>query len=224
MLWRVDLANATVFLDFDGTISRRDIGVVLLEQVGAPEWRQLDHLYGSGQIGSRECMVRQFEMLRGEPQELLDIARSVSLDPAAPSLVRALQDAGAEVVVVSDGFGFYVEPLLREAGITVPVLTNAVAWSARAMQFPHEDRCCPCSTCGTCKQAPIRDARAQQRTTVFVGDGISDRKAALLADVLYATDRLADWCDDADVPYTPFWELDDVARSLLGMSVLGDGR
>jgi 2,3-diketo-5-methylthio-1-phosphopentane phosphatase len=220
----MDLANATVYLDFDGTISRRDIGVVLLEQAGTPEWRDLDDQYARGEIGSRECMVRQFGMLRGDPDELLTIARSVPLDPAALPLIRALQDVGADVAVVSDGFGFYVEPLLRDAGISLPVLTNAVDWTARAMQFPNEDRCCPCSTCGTCKQAPIRDAQAQQRTTIFVGDGISDRKAALLADVLYATGRLADWCDDAGVPYTPFWELDDVARSLLGMSVLGDGR
>jgi 2,3-diketo-5-methylthio-1-phosphopentane phosphatase len=220
----MDLANATVYLDFDGTISRRDIGVVLLEQAGTPEWRDLDDQYARGEIGSRECMVRQFGMLRGDPDELLAIARSVPLDPGALPLIRALQDVGADVAVVSDGFGFYVEPLLRDAGISLPVLTNAVDWTARAMQFPNEDRCCPCSTCGTCKQAPIRDAQAQQRTTIFVGDGISDRKAALLADVLYATGHLADWCDDAGVPYTPFWELDDVARSLLGMSVLGDGR
>ena len=51
---------------------------------------------------------------------------------------------------------------------------------------------------------------------MLVGDGASDRKAALLADVLFAKDDLAEWCDEAGVDYRPFRSLDDVARALLG--------
>ena len=70
--------------------------------------------------------------------------------------------------------------------LDVPVLTNAVDWTTGRLEFPHEDRCCACSSCGVCKQAPIKDARHAGRTTVLVGDGASDYKAALLADVVFA--------------------------------------
>ena len=100
--------------------------------------------------------------------------------------------AGAEITVVSDGFGFYVEEACAPLGLEV--LTNAVDFSTRELRFPHEDRCCPCSTCGVCKQAPIKDAKYRGQTTVLIGDGASDRKAALLADVVFAKDSLADWC------------------------------
>ena len=46
----------------------------------------------------------------------------------------------------------------------------------------------------------------------MVGDGASDQKAALLADVLFAKDGLARWCDRAGVPYHPFATLADVQR------------
>ena len=53
-------------------------------------------------------------------------------------------------------------------------------------------------------------------TTVLVGDGASDQKAALLVDVLFAKDGLARWCDLAGVPYHPFTTLADVHAALLG--------
>ena len=46
----------------------------------------------------------------------------------------------------------------------LPVLTNAVDWARGALKFPNLDRCCACSSCGTCKQAPIKEARRRGRT------------------------------------------------------------
>jgi 2-hydroxy-3-keto-5-methylthiopentenyl-1-phosphate phosphatase len=49
---------------------------------------------------------------------------------------------------------------------------------------------------------------------VFVGDGLSDRKAALLADALFAKRNLAEWCDEVGQPFRPFANLADVQESL----------
>ena len=65
-----------------------------------------------------------------------------------------------------------------------------------------------------CKQAPIKDAKYRGQTTVLIGDGASDRKAALLADVVFAKDALATWCDAFGVDYIPFETLADVQRVL----------
>jgi 2-hydroxy-3-keto-5-methylthiopentenyl-1-phosphate phosphatase len=95
------------------------------------------------------------------------------------------------------------------------VLTNHVDWATGRLEFPHEDRCCPCSTCGVCKQAPIKEARHAGRTAVLVGDGTSDRKAALLADLVFAKGRLAQWCAREEVPHRRFGTLADVQAALL---------
>ena len=52
------------------------------------------------------------------------------------------------------------------------------------------------------------------RTTVLIGDGASDRHAALVADAVFAKDSLAAWCDSEGVAYMPFDGLDDVRRVL----------
>jgi 2,3-diketo-5-methylthio-1-phosphopentane phosphatase len=211
----LDLARTSVFLDFDGTISTADVGMHLLERTAPHDaWRALHEQYERGQIGSRECIDDQWALVEGSEAELRAFAAEVTIDPGFGPLVAALRSAGAELTVVSDGFGFYVHDVCAPYGLDV--LTNAVDFESRELLFPHEDRCCACSSCGVCKQAPIKDARYQGRTTVLIGDGASDRKAALLADVVFAKGPLASWCGQFGVPCHRFETLADVQRALFG--------
>jgi 2-hydroxy-3-keto-5-methylthiopentenyl-1-phosphate phosphatase len=210
--FEVPLARAHVFFDFDGTLTPVDVGTHLLDRFAPTTWRASEVRYDRGEIGSRECLVDQWSLLPLDRDRLREAAAEVPLDPAFSPLLEALRASGARVTVVSDGFGFHVEDRLGPLG--VEVLTNAVDWATGELTFPHTDRCCPCSTCGTCKQAPLKDARSDGRVTVFVGDGTSDRKAALLADVLFAKGALAAWCDERDVEFTSFRTIADVHAEL----------
>ena len=189
----LELSRTAVFVDFDGTVSDADTGAHLLERLAAPGWREVGEAYKRGEIGSRECLLDEWDLLPRDEQLLRSVAREVPIDPGAGPLLDALRGAGAEVTMVSDGFGIRADEVARELG--VPLLSNAADWSTGRLEFPHEDRCCACSSCGTCKQAPIKDARHRGLTTVLIGDGASDRKAALLADVVFAKGSLAAWCE-----------------------------
>lgn len=208
----LDLARTSVFLDFDGTISTVDVGVHVLTKAAPPEWRAIDEQFRHGVIDSRECILDEWDLVEGDEATLRAIAAEVTLDPGVGPLVDALRAAGAELTVVSDGFGFYVEDAVQPFGLDV--LTNAVDFSTRRLEFPHEDQCCPCASCGTCKQAPIKDAAYRGRSTMLVGDGASDRKAALLADVVFAKDALATWCGAFGVEFVAFETLGDVHQVL----------
>ena len=210
----LDLSSASVFLDFDGTVTLADTGVHALERLASDEWREISAAYSRDEIGSRECLLDEWALLPNDEDRVRAVVDEVPIDPGARPLVEALHVAGAEVTIVSDGFGIGVDDVATELG--VPALSNRVDWGTGRLEFPHEDRCCPCSTCGTCKQAPIKDARRRGRLTVLVGDGTSDRKAALLAAVVFAKGSLADWCDDAGVEHRRFDTLADVRRMLLG--------
>lgn len=210
----LDFSRTSVFLDFDGTISTVDVGMHLLGRAAAEEWWELHEQFERGEIGSRECIFDQWALVEGDEATLRAIAAEVEVDPGFVPLVEALRGAGAELTVVSDGFGFYVDDVCAPHGIEV--LTNAVDFTSRELLFPHEDRCCPCSSCGVCKQAPIKDAQYRGQTAVLIGDGASDRKAALLADVVFAKGSLASWCAAFGVECIPFDTLADVQRVLFG--------
>ena len=50
--------------------------------------------------------------------------------------------------------------------------------------------------------------------TVFIGDGMSDRYAATCADVVFAKDKLAAFCENASIPYAPYDTLAAVATGV----------
>lgn len=208
----LDLSRASVYLDFDGTVTVADTGVHVLERLAPPEWREISDAYARGEIGSRECLIDEWDLVPRDEALVRAVVAEVGLDPGARSLIDALRAADAEVTIVSDGFGITVDEVGAELG--VDVLSNRIDWTTGNLEFPHEDRCCPCSTCGTCKQAPIKDASRRGRITVLVGDGTSDRKAALLADVVFAKGALASWCEIAGVEHERFERLADVQHAL----------
>lgn len=208
----MELSNASVFLDFDGTITTVDTGVHLLDTLAPPDWREVEALYKAGKIGSRECMSRQWEMLPADRAAIEAAVREVPLDQDFELLVDHLRTSGAEVIIVSDGYGFRAEEVGRHSG--VPVLTNGIDWDRFAVVFPVVEPGCPCGLCGTCKRAPIEEARRRGRLTVLVGDGASDARAAEVADVVFAKDELARFCRQAGIPYRPFRTLGDVVTAM----------
>ncbi|HEY7948992.1 MAG TPA: HAD-IB family phosphatase [Acidimicrobiales bacterium] len=209
----LDLSSTSVFFDFDGTIALGDTGVHLMNRLAGDSWHDIETLYTSGEIGSRECLTRQWALLPTHDEaRLRSVSAEIPIDDHFEPLVEALLDAGAEVSIVSDGFGFVATDVGESMGITVRTAT--VDWATGTLAFPGADDSCPCARCGTCKLTPLRDAAGRGRTTVFAGDGTSDRLAAPLADVLFATDQLARWCDLNNVAYHPFLSLGEVAVAL----------
>jgi 2-hydroxy-3-keto-5-methylthiopentenyl-1-phosphate phosphatase len=210
---RNNLGTTSVFLDFDGTISTTDIGVHLMNRLVDDSWLEIEDLYERRLIGSRECMRREWSLLPSTDETLLrSVAAEVAIDPDVSTLSAGLLRAGAEVTVVSDGFGFYVSDALSH--LSLAVQTATVDWATGSLIFPFDNSSCPCSECGTCKRLPVQEAASRGRTTVFVGDGSSDRHVAPLVDRLYAKDALASWCHANDVAYRSFTTLGDVVRDL----------
>lgn len=190
----------SVFLDFDTVVSSEHVGEYLLDRLAPGRWRdEVAEPIQQGWIGGRIVSEQQWRLLPQNRTLLTSVASEVPLDPGFGPLVGRLRAAGAEVTVVSDGFGFYVGRAC--APFDVHVLANTVDFTQGTLEYPYLDRCCSCLTCGMCKQAPIKEAKERGRTTVFAAGAASDRKAALLADVLFARGTLADWCSTFGVPF-----------------------
>lgn len=211
-----NLSTTSVFFDFDGTISTTDIGVHVLDRLADPGWRQLDVEYSAGRIGSRDCLIRQWDFI---PDHVTEAERraaalEVPLDAGFGPLVDGLRAAGAEVAVVSDGYGYYAREMLSPWDLDV--FANDIDFATNTVRFPHpNDECTTCGLCGTCKPSFLKAAHDRGRTSVFVGDGTSDRHAAWVADEVFAKGALARWCRKEEIAYTPFTTMDEVAAALL---------
>ena len=166
------------------------------------ELTRLDRLYDEGKLGSRELMQWDMDVLPRDADMLRREAAAMPQDEAFPDFVAAVRARGAEVEIVSDGFGFYVSSNLAAIGVEdVFVATNAnrVGEGAEGMSFPFGHP--SCFVCGTCKRERVRLHQAAGRVVVFIGDGTSDRFAAAHADMVFAKESLARICEAEGWPF-----------------------
>ncbi len=217
-------APIAVLLDYDGTISLRDVGDELMKRFVADqaEVDAMDARYVTGEVGSRELMAWDMDMLPDDPALLRAHAASVPQDEGLVGLVDLCRDHDIAVEVVSDGLGFYVESNLARLGLgDLPVATNRnlVSGGGAGVSFPYGHP--TCHVCGTCKRERVRAHQADGRVVVFVGDGPSDRYAAWHADVTFAKGSLRAWCEAAGVAIEPWHRLDEVTAWLGSALVTG---
>jgi len=73
--------------------------------------------------------------------------------------------------------------------------------------FPFHSKDCR-RRCAHCKKVHVREYK--HKTTVYVGDGLSDVCPALEADIVFAKDSLASHLEAEGKPHMPFNDLGDV--------------
>jgi 2,3-diketo-5-methylthio-1-phosphopentane phosphatase len=210
-------APIAVLLDYDGTISVRDVGDELMARFVPDQAAVLamDARYVAGDVGSRELIAWDMDMLPDDPALLRDEAARVPQDPGIVDLVALCRAHGMPVEVVSDGLGFYVDSNLARLGLhDVPIATNRnlVHGGGTGVSFPFGHPVC--RVCGTCKRERVWWHQDAGRLVVFVGDGPSDRYAAWHADITFAKGSLRAWCESAGVDIQPWERLDEVTSWL----------
>ncbi len=189
-------------VDYDGTISQVDVSEQLLTRFFVGDWHDDDEQYGQGIIGSRTFFLRQMPTFEGRKEDVVAFAAAQPHDRTFGAFVRAADELGVPVEVVSDWLGFFIEPALERLGVPhVPVVTAETTFhGGRAvMTFPNGNP--DCFVCGTCKRNRVLAHQAAGRAVVFVGDGESDRYAAAHADVIFARDALVGMCEESSWPY-----------------------
>jgi 2,3-diketo-5-methylthio-1-phosphopentane phosphatase len=205
-----------VFVDFDGTIAPVDTTDLLLERFAATAWRDIEEEWKAGRIGSRECMVRQIDLVRATPAEMDAFIGTVEIDRGFSGFANLLRRLGHALVVVSDGLDRTIRTVLDRNNVNVPYFANHLQWRGEdrwRLTFPHAKT--DCSTlAGNCK-CSFAEGRPQE-LKILVGDGRSDFCLAQRADLVLAKDSLLGHCRQAGLPHIAFEDFDEATRLLTG--------
>lgn len=204
-----------VLTDFDGTITRTDVAEDLLEAFAPRDWWAIEEEHRARKIGTREAMIRQFDLVRGSEADMLRfVDEHVKLDETFPPFVAFCRDRGMPVEIVSEGLDFYLRHLLEKWRIDVPMRTNRTSFEDGRVRisYPYADP--TCNLCGTCKLRRLFDLRVAGYQVAYVGDGHSDLCPAIEADVVFAKKELADLCREEAIDFIPFDSFADVQREM----------
>jgi 2-hydroxy-3-keto-5-methylthiopentenyl-1-phosphate phosphatase len=209
-----------MLLDFDGTLVGPNVAITLVGEF-APNGEELAHVVDeelhAGRITLREAWARQAALLPADrvPEMAAWAVKNTPLRTGAMELIALLQKHRVPTTIVSGGLDFYIHPILRNAGIQLPVVCDAMERlpsGGLRVTPPHGHA--TCRLCGICKAQVTRSLAHDGRRTVFVGDGSTDRYAAEVADIVFARRRLKLYCETAKVPFYPFEEFGPVTAQL----------
>jgi 2-hydroxy-3-keto-5-methylthiopentenyl-1-phosphate phosphatase len=206
-----------IVVDFDGTITKDDMLVDMCRRHAPAVFDEVEADLRAGRITLRECIRREFEAINGEHDEIVALAVERSrVRPGFAGFVRAAQAAGDRVVVISAGFRSVIQPVLDREGLgRLELIANDVHFgpSRTDVGFTYGDGAC--DVCGEeCKRSVVRDLRDGHAAVVYIGDGYSDRCAAMDADVRFARRSLARFLDAEGAAYTPFEDFHGVTAAL----------
>lgn len=207
-----------VFVDFDGTITLEDVGEAIFKKFGETEKvkRIIEDLL-SDKISSRQCWDELCDSVdninKVELDEFIDL---LDVDPTFIPFVKFCDENKIDMVVLSDGFDYYIDRLFNKAGLAgLKYYSNKLFVDDKGIlkaEYPHFDVDSP--TSANCKKNHIINHSSDDEYTVYIGDGNSDKDAAQYCDFIFAKDGLARFCSIERISFYPFKNFTEVQNKL----------
>ena len=204
--------------DFDGTMTGNDFFRLALKRL--PEdalepWQRFEE----GRCSHFEALALIFARLRMNEEGYAEMIGAMEMDPGAASAVTALNQAGWQVEIASAGCAWYIERLLEQVALSVPVHANPGHISEEGALILEKPLGSPyySPATGIDKSAVIRHVLAQGALVAYAGDGRPDLAPALLVapGYRYARGWLAEELQRRGEPFRLFNVWHDIAGSLL---------
>jgi 2-hydroxy-3-keto-5-methylthiopentenyl-1-phosphate phosphatase len=207
--------SAAYVVDFDGTITTKDISSELAAYFGGSGFMEVENRYEAGEIQIKEWLRLIAGFMPGD-MDLL-ITKAFEWAAIRPGFERFLEQAGEDncpVIIASDGFGFYIEPILEKYGLldrVSRICRNQTAVDQDGTLYVKNPHAHPiCTVCGNCKAAHVVGLKDEGRPVIYIGDGSNDRFGASWSDQIFSRDRLTEICREKNFSYSPWTDFYDI--------------
>jgi len=197
--------------DFDGTIIRNNLSVLLRETFAQDDWQSIESDYLHGHLAVEQSNMLQFAFIK-EPKEKLQefVRQHIELRPGFVEFVRYCQESAIPFAIVSSGLDFYIEPVLVEIGMPdLELHCGQTSFGKDGIMVSYYDPEGNIINQGF-KRKHMSSLKKRDANVVYIGDGLSDLEAACQADHVFATCHLSKLLSLESVLYYPFSNFQDV--------------
>jgi len=201
--------------DFDGTIIRNNLSVLIREHFAPQVWRAIETDYLDGRITVEESNRRQFALIKEPKERLQGFVRShIDVRQGFPEFAADCGAKGNHLVIVSSGLDFYIEAVLNELGMSgIEMYCGKTEFTEKGIMVSYHDHDGNNIRCGF-KINYLNWLKQRGETIIYIGDGLSDLEAAHNADYVFATGHLATLLKGEQTPWSHFDSFFDIRNSL----------
>ena len=200
-----------VFCDFDGTITVEETFVAMLKHFAPELSSQLMPEMYARRLSLRSGVRQLLESIPSECYgEIVEFSRGKLMRPGLVELLDFLDERKVDFAIVSGGLRIMVETVMGDLVNRASVI-YAVDVDARGprLQVNSEFE----GDTELVSKVRVMDQHPAEEQ-VAIGDSLTDFNMALQASSVFARDRLAEYLDEQQKPYTKWDNFFDVLESL----------
>ncbi|UCC80102.1 MAG: HAD-IB family phosphatase [Candidatus Zixiibacteriota bacterium] len=203
-----------VFMDFDGTITTKDVGYEMFRKFTEGRTQPVVDLYRRGEVNSYTCLKTECQIWNRFPPaetEVLKYLNNQDFTGGFDRFIEMMNESDIRTCIVSEGFDFYINALLNSNGYPgLERITNKAVYKNGKIipEFPYLGQ--GCGECSNCKGFHINRLTDPKTSAVFVGDGHSDFHGARAADIVFARSFLKEALEKTGRNYFEYGDFYDI--------------
>ena len=207
--------------DFDGTISKKDGLYTFISRYAKGDWQKIEQDWTLGKISSKECLVKEFELIPNLTEDLvLNFVSSLEIDDYFVKFYEYVTQNNIDFYIVSDGIDYFIAKILYKYGLEdMKIISNHGEFVNKTFKisFPNDSPKC-INNAGTCKCNVLETLRRKYKKIYYIGDGVSDFCVSNKPDILFAKSKLAAYCKQQNTDYEEFEAFDDILKYFSGLN------
>jgi len=201
--------------DFDGTIIRNNLSVLIREHFAPEAWRAIETDYLEGRITVEESNKRQFALIKKPKEELQEFVRChIDVRQGFTKFSADCEAKGYTLVIVSSGLDFYIEVVLSELGMCdIELYCGKTEFNEKGIMVSYATQKGNTIKHGF-KIIYLNWLKRRDKSIVYIGDGLSDLEAARNANYVFATGHLATLLKEEHISWSSFDNFIDIRNKL----------
>ncbi len=201
--------------DFDGTVTRNNLSVLLREKYACGDWQKIEADYLHGHLTVEQSNKLQFAFIKEPREELQEfVRRHIGVRPGFVEFVRYCRESAIPLVIVSSGLDFYIEPVLAEIGMPgLELHCGHTSFGKDGIIVTYTDPEGNTINRGF-KNKYLARLKKRDKNIIYIGDGLSDLEAACQVDHVFATGHLVKLLGGQSIPCRSFSDFHDILRQL----------
>lgn len=220
-----DLNNSIILSDFDGTITTFDTNYRLFNIIGNEKTKEISKELLKGNLSMKTAARSQFENLELGKKAYIDyILNEIEIQPGFIKFYENTEKYNVDFAIVSGGFLNGIEVFLEKYGITdIKIYANELVFKGNKVGVKfyddihgYEEKDCSCAfkPSGNCKVKFYNEYKKDYDKIIFIGDGSTDLGIAEKADILFAKDSLADYCNKKNIEFIKWKDFHDINKMI----------
>ena len=208
-----------IVTDFDGTLTEKDVGNELCEEVVPQKFKELHKLYKSGSLNFKNFQQQMWTHFPTSEAEFKRLAvKHGKLRRGCEVFLSACHERRLPLYVASCGLRPYIEEVLKKNlspelyALVKEIRCNEVSFGTSRIETfetpeKSDDAQVSFDKGKWCEELRVKHPRSK---ILGIGNGTSDRSFAGKIDVFATTEALTLWCQKNSIAHTHFETLDEL--------------